>query len=105
MEYVPGLAELTVSITGHAGVDLPPGEQLLPELNVGELNPADATATKLMLSVLCPGQTFSARGMIATPAPELAPIGTVTVVELVVTATHGTVHVVAHTELLNNVPV
>jgi hypothetical protein len=60
---------------------------------------------KVTESVLKPGQPFSPVTVILKTFPEVAPFKTVTDGRSDVTATHGTVHVVAQALLLKTVPV
>jgi hypothetical protein len=66
------------------------GEQEPADI-AGGVNPPEAVEVKLIESGLNPGQPFSAVVVIATLFPEVAPLAAVMLVELEVSASHGTV--------------
>jgi len=86
---------LTVAVMLHAA-----GEHMLAE-SEGAANPGLETATKLIESVLNPGQPFSGVVVIAAPFPVEELKAAVMSEEFEVSAIQGTVF----PELLNEVPV
>ena len=70
-------------------------------LNDGAAKPSATMEVKLTMSLLTPGQPFSAVAVILTWAPEEDPFGTMMLVVFDVTAIHG----IVPAELSNVVPV